>query len=250
MVEEGIKNMAARHIGAKFVYIGSFITLLMDIAFTRAYSYSVVQFTTRACFILAKAMLVLSGRSFQMTIFLCLAQHLATRAFFRHLKVKPSTFMLSVIFVLTMWQYFFRAGVRNNFATIRFGSIFMGFINYNFYLHGFLILLATYYSHVIGFLLIPFYLASSKSTLTGRSHSTQELPSRYSGPLLIKFLLLDAILIVMFAAAEACIRRLSLPFAGTLAPTSLFQLCQFVCYAIFTTAYSIVWRKIDLKEKT
>ena len=63
-IDEGPKFELARHNGAKFVYIGSFITLLMEIYFAKLFNYSVIQFTTRSCFVLAKAMLVLSGHNF------------------------------------------------------------------------------------------------------------------------------------------------------------------------------------------
>ena len=178
----------ARHNGAKFVYIGSFITLLIEIYCIKLVNYSITQFSTRACFVLAKAMLVLSGHNFQMVIFLCLAQHLTTRAFLMRLKIKPSILALSMIFVLTMTQYFFRAGVRNKFASIRFGSVFMGFINYNYFLHGFLTLLTTYYSQVICFLLLPFYLSSVETKVN--VFKVSSLPLRSSGPLLVKLLFL------------------------------------------------------------
>jgi hypothetical protein len=104
------------------------------------------------------------------------------------LKIKPSILALSMIFVLTMTQYFFRAGVRNKFASIRFGSVFMGFINYNYFLHGFLTLLTTYYSQVICFLLLPFYLSSVETKVN--VFKVSSLPLRSSGPLLVKLLFL------------------------------------------------------------
>ena len=101
-IEEGPAFEMARHNGAKFVYIGSFITLLMETCFVKLFNYSFVQFTTRGCFVVLKAMLVLSGHNFQMTILLCLVQNLATRGFFHSLKIKPSTLCMSLILFLTM----------------------------------------------------------------------------------------------------------------------------------------------------
>jgi len=219
-IDEGPKFEMSRHNGAKFVYIGSFITLLMEVYCIKLLNYSVSQFTTRACFVLAKAMLVLSGHNFQMVIFLCLAQHLATRAFLQRLRIKPSLLALSIIFVLTMTQYFFRAGVRNKFASIRFGSVFMGFINYNYFLHGFLTLLTTYYSQVICFLLLPLYLSSVE-----KNYKVVSLPFRYAGPLLVKLLFLECLIISWFSSLEASLERTSLLFPERIAPACLFNLC-------------------------
>ena len=71
-IDVGPKFELSRHNGAKFVYIGSFVTLLMEILFAKIFKYTVMQFTTRVCFVLAKAMLVLSGHNFQMIVLLCL----------------------------------------------------------------------------------------------------------------------------------------------------------------------------------
>lgn len=182
-----------------------------------------------------------------MIILLCLIQHLATRAFLHKLRVKPSTLALATIFMLTMTQYFFRAGVRNKFASIRFGSVFMGFINYNYFLHGFLTLLTTYYSHIICFLLLPLYLTSAEPPKRPgkESFGAVDLPFKYAAPLLVKVLFLESFIISWFSALEASFERTSLLFPERIAPACLFNMCQIICYFIFCTAYSIMWRNLE-----
>ena len=166
-----------------------------------------------------------------MIILLCLVQHLATRAYLLRLRVKPSTLALSLIFVLTMIQYFYRAGVRSKFASIRFGSVFMGFINYNYFLHGFLTLLTTYYSHVICFLLLPFYLTSKTLPVSSKAGNKRDssgvlkLPLRFAGPIIVKLLFMEGLLLSWFSSLEASLERTSLLFPERIAPLCLFNLC-------------------------
>lgn len=121
--------------------------------------------------------------------------------------------------------------MRNKFASIRFGSVFMGFINYNYFLHGFLTLLTTYYSHIICFLLLPFYLTSTTTPAKkklGYQRGTSgvlKLPIRFAGPLILKLLFMEALLLSWFSSMEASLERTSLLFPERIAPLCLFNLC-------------------------
>jgi hypothetical protein len=68
--------------------------------------------------------------------------------------------MLGTYLIMSMMHFFFRNGQKNDFASIKFGAGFLGFQNYNFFLHGFLTLTATYTSHLIPLTLLPLYLTT------------------------------------------------------------------------------------------
>ena len=140
--------------------------------------------------------------------------------------------------------------MRSKFASIRFGSVFMGFINYNYFLHGFLTLLTTYYSQVICFLLLPFYLTSTTLPALSKSGNQRDtsgvlkLPMRFAGPLIVKLLFMEGLLLSWFSSLEASLERTSLLFPERIAPLCLFNLCLVVCFFIFCTAMALTWRNI------
>ena len=88
----------------------------------------------------------------------CLIQHLAVRKLLVNLSLKPSAFALGAYLTMTTLHYFYRTGNTNDLGTIKYGAAFLGFPQYNFYLHALLTLAATYTSHLIPFLLLPLYL--------------------------------------------------------------------------------------------
>lgn len=90
-------------------------------------------------------------------IVLCFAQYYFLRRYFDGLTVKPTAAMYTLLVYLIITQYFFRTGHRYRFSTIQFAKAFLGFHEYNYYVNGFLVTLNTYSSHLIGFLLLPFF---------------------------------------------------------------------------------------------
>jgi len=107
----------------------------------------------------------------------------------------------------------------------------MGFINYNYFLHGFLTLLTTYYSQVICFLLLPFYLTSTTLPASSKAGNQRDisgvlkLPMRFAGPIIVKLLFMEGLLLSWFSSLEASLERTSLLFPERIAPLCLFNLC-------------------------
>jgi hypothetical protein len=54
-----------------------------------------------------------------------------------------------------MTQYFYRTSHRERFNSLQFGKTFIGFTEYNYYLHALLIILNTYSAHIIVLFLTP-----------------------------------------------------------------------------------------------
>jgi hypothetical protein len=110
--------------------------------------------------------------------------------------------------------------------------------------------LTTYYSQIICFLLLPFYLAPVKHKQGSGSKvlTVTSLPIRKAGPLLVKLLFLECLIISWFSSLEASIERTSLLFPERIAPTCLFNLCQAICYFIFCTGHSLAWGNISEKD--
>ena len=107
-----------------------------------------------------KPILVVSGEESQAPIVLCLIQYLALASFISKTgRTKTSSLSVSLMIYFTMIQYFYRTSHRERFSSIQFGKAFLGFSDYNYYLHGFLILVNTYSSHIIGFLMTPHILS-------------------------------------------------------------------------------------------
>lgn len=62
-----------------------------------------------------------------------------------------------------------RTSHRPKFSSIQFGKAYLGFNTYNYYLHGFLVLLNTYSANIIGFLMLPYMLTTKKTHVNHRS---------------------------------------------------------------------------------
>jgi len=99
--------------------------------------------------IILKPLLLVSGEESQLALVLCLIQYLA-------IKRLPTQSPLLVC--LTMTQYFYKTSHRERFSAIQFSRAYLGFPSYNFYLHGFLVILNTFAPHILGMSLMPHVL--------------------------------------------------------------------------------------------
>jgi hypothetical protein len=139
------------------------------------------------------------------------------------LERKPSVVTLSVYLAITMMQYFFRLGMRNKFATIKFGAAFLGFSDYNFFLHGFLTLLATYTAHILAIFTLPYYLKALNKSSKSITQTTNNKANIFQ-TLLIMFLV--QFILNLFTALVAIQERYSLRFPGQISTACLFNLCH------------------------
>ena len=149
----------------------------------------------------------------------CLMQHLTTRLLINNLRSKPSLLVLSTYIGATCLHYFYRSGYKNDLSTVKFGAAFLGFTNYNFFLHGFLTLSAFYTQHLIPLMLIPLYITSDIS----------QSYSKMKHNLLPRFLLsivLTQSFFNIWVSVISFIQRNSSIFIIYHAPTSLFNWVQ------------------------
>ena len=76
-------------------------------------------------------------------------------SFLAHFRKRVSSVHVSMLIYLTMIQYFYRTTHRERFSSLQFGKVFLGFTEYNYWLHGALVLMNTYAPHIIGFIMLP-----------------------------------------------------------------------------------------------
>lgn len=75
--------------------------------------------------------------------------------FLGHYRKRLSSVYVSMLIYLTMIQYFYRTSHRERFSSLQFGKAFLGFTEYNYWLHGALVLMNTYAPHIIALMMLP-----------------------------------------------------------------------------------------------
>ncbi len=138
---------------------------------------------------------------------------------------KPITFSLALVLYLTAHQYWFRTKHRNRFSSIKFGSVFVGFTEYNYFLHGSLTLVATYSSHIVTMLMMPWCI--EKKTL---QYSKREV--LYSSLWISMFL-------TVLTWYVGTIQRNDLLFPERVAPMLLLNFCHTGFFLFITGVFML-----------
>ena len=203
---EAVKNQVAR-----FIYLVSLMNTILVISSSRDITF------TDLCFILIKPMLIVAGHQSQVVLMLCLFQYMALE----NISDKSTTTTLLLVY-LTMQLYFYRTSHRERFSSIQFAKAFLGFTDYNYYLHGFLVILNTYSSQIIGFLLLPL--------ISNKSNSTVEMTMR----------LFTMNLTVLLLSSIMCqVTKRELMFPERTAPKYIFDVFQCGIFALFAIVHVI-----------
>ncbi|CDW75957.1 gpi ethanolamine phosphate transferase 3-like [Stylonychia lemnae] len=161
-----------KHMVAKIIIIASFIwfiiTFLRIILTKQNESFS----NKTYLFAIINILYVLNGPNLMMSLTLMVIQTEAFMRILNKVKVKPSIFTVSIFIYMTIQQYFYRTSHRERFNAIQFGKVYLGFTEYNFQLHGLFVLMNTYTSHIMGFLMIP---AIIKNNMSGNESHSDDL---------------------------------------------------------------------------
>lgn len=144
-----------RNLSAKLVYLVSFALLLFELAY-KSTRQSILELFTKLALIMMKPIFIVNGPQQTMSILLIVVNLLALKIFVQNLKFKPNILTYAVMLYYTIQLYFYRTSHRERINSIQFAKAFLGFPQYQYYLHGFLVTLNTFSPHFIGFLLLPY----------------------------------------------------------------------------------------------
>ena len=111
---------------------------------------------------LLKPLLLLSGPENALPLLLLITQLLALSSFLAQHRRQINTTMISMLLYLTMIQYFYRTSHRERFSSLQFAKAFVGFTQFNYYLHGVLVIINTYTAQIIGMMMVPVVVARIK----------------------------------------------------------------------------------------
>jgi hypothetical protein len=157
---------------------------------------------------------------------------LALKKILSRLTLKPALFSVALVMYLTAHQYWFRTRHRNIFSSIKFGSGFVGFTEYNYYLHGFLTSFTTYCSHLVVMLMMPWCITTTIKREGGGSNKEIEKKSLYSKRELLFTTLFVSMVLTILTWYVGTIQRNDLLFPERVGPMCLIYFCH-TCFFLF-----------------
>lgn len=170
---------------------------------------------------------------------------LALKVILSRLRLKPITFSLAIVLYLTAHQYWFRTKHRNRFSSIKFGSVFVGFTEYNYFLHGFLTLVATYSSHIVTMLMMPWCIVDQ---IMGSGKLVTSI-ALYSKREVLYFTLWIGLLLTFLTWYVGSIQRNDLLFPERVAPICLLNLVHAGFYFTVTGVFVLFGKSQLSKQK-
>lgn len=159
-----------------------------------------------------------------------------------------------MFFFMTASQYWFRTNHRFRFSAIKFGKVFLGFTDYNYYLHGFLTLLVTYGAHLLTSFMMPWFLLGITRSLTLKeqiqSQQSTNVKPVYYGTKVVKLVFWIQLLLNLISFYEGVLQRTHFTFAERIAPVLLLTMCHTIFYFVMTLTFVIFWRDERKQPKT
>ena len=123
---------------------------------------------------------------------------------------------LALLHYFTILQYFYRTSHRERFNTVQFAKAFLGFTEYNYCLHGFLVLINTYSSLIIGFLILPYLLTDTteykKVKNEDESPKDKSKVARYDVARIVGYMILITVVLFLCSSIMSTVTKRELMF--------------------------------------
>ena len=158
-------------------------------------------------------------------------------SFLAHFRKRLYSVQVSMLVYLTMIQYFYRTTHRERFSSLQFGKAFLGFTEYNYWLHGGLVLMNTYAPHIICFMMLPWVEESLRDPKRDKVEEEEESQVHESN-ISCKKISLQLVFFAFTLNACSCIMvmvtKRELMFPQRTAPKYVYDVAQTTLFLVMT----------------